>query len=183
MACAERSFLRRAQKKRRNGVPSSSQLPRCVGAPGPLPKAQEHSNLGRPRGMSNERPRVIQAVNSRAAIRQSRSQKRDAKTPRGCRLATISGPHWGHNPMVKSQPIEAVRKANVLRPAQCLGGAPEGRSFSPWRPYSQSSAMSKAGAEWVIAPTLMRSIPVWAMLATVSSRTPPEASRSTRGAS
>lgn len=85
----------RAQKKRRNGVPSSSQLPRCVGAPGPLPKAQEHSNLGRLRGMSNDSPRVNQSVDWRAVIRQSRSQNRDAKTPRCRRLATIGDPKWG----------------------------------------------------------------------------------------
>ena len=183
MACAERSFLRRAQKKRRNGVPSSSQLPRCVGAPGPLPKAQEHSNLGRLRGKSNEWPRVIPSFDWCAAKLPFRSPNRDAKSPRGCRLATINGPQWGAiRWSIRNQPRRAARPMSYDR-RNASAGSLTGDHSRLGGPYSQSSATSKAGAEWVIAPTLMRSIPVWAILATVSSRTPPEASSSTRGAS
>ena len=46
--------------------------------------------------------------------------------------------------------------------------------------YSKSSARFSAGAEWVSAPTEMRSTPVSAIARTVSSVTPPDASVSAR---
>ena len=46
---------------------------------------------------------------------------------------------------------------------------------------SRSRAMSRAGAEWVMAPTEMKSTPVRATASTRSSVTPPEASRMGRG--
>src|SRR5262245_33360003 len=51
-----------------------------------------------------------------------------------------------------------------------------------WSSASKSRAMSSAGAECVSALTLIRSTPVRAIAAAVSSRTPPEASISTPGA-
>ena len=60
-----------------------------------------------------------------------------------------------------------------------LAMAPAYRSCAPFYP-SSSMLRSSAGAEWVSAPTEMKSTPVAPIAATFSRVTPPEASSSTR---
>src|SRR5436305_11633674 len=73
------------------------------------------------------------------------------------------------------------RQGATLDVVDVWAGFPGENGIRHTRAYSQSNPISSETAECVIAPALIRSTPVRAIAATVSSRTPPEASNSTAG--
>ena len=77
------------------------------------------------------------------------------------------------------EPSIIVRLAPVAARFVARDGVPGHSSPHAMRCHthaSQSNATSNETAEWVSAPTLIRSTPVWAILATLCKFTPPEAS-------